>query len=209
MAAAVLNQVYLVTLFGRLNNQTVLNTFMYKLSLVPAAQTVATAYGVINTALNPIHLLQDKFLAVAPDNYHLVRKYVQCIDPVRYAKGEFAVALDGYAGSDANTCNLAAVITRRGEEANRRNVGSLHIPLPDPIGVAEDGEITDATYKGHLGELATEMLNPLQDGLATWKFDPVLFNIKRGIGAPRIPIVGTAVQTSVRVMRRRTVGLGI
>jgi len=204
--------IFLTTFRMTFCGEQLINTYYHRVEANAGGLTINSLSDQMNTVFSAGGGLVATHNALREVACMLDRIDIQMIKPARYVQIPYVKTMPGTHTSTTgilDTPNLAAVITRRGEEANRRNVGSLHIPMPDPIGVATDGEITDATYKGHLGELATEMLNSLQDGMSTWKFDPVLWNFKRGVGSPRIPIVGTAVHPTVRVMRRRAVGRGL
>jgi hypothetical protein len=210
MAIPAVNQKYLLTFVGRLNGQTVLNTFWYDLFTVGPAASVEAVYDVIDAQVFAGGGLQQKFLAVCPDNYTLEQKWIQLIWPTRIMKRVLASNTAGTWLNGADTPNLASVITRRAEIADKHSVSTLHIPLPDPAVILTEGVITNAPYLAALQALAAEMKDDLVGpGAPATTLRPVIFNPAQEAPPSTRYIVQTVVNTTSRVMRRRTVGLGI
>jgi len=210
MAIPSVGQKYLITFVGELCNQKVLNTFWYSLEDVGAAASVNAVYDIIQAQLAIATLLADDFRGACPENYTHQQTWIQAIKPDRIMKRIVNVNLDGTFASTAATANLAAVIERRAEIADRKSVSTLHVPLPEPVDVGVSGIITVAAYKTRLETLATEMLqNITSGGGAPTVLKPVVFNPKPAAPPGNRFVIQTTVQDTVRVMRRRTVGLGI
>lgn len=211
MALTGVNDKYLVTYRGSLCGQTLLSTFWYSLTAAGPIANVDNAYDALLAGMTIAGGLKDDFLGVCPNNYTLDEVWIQKVYDARVMKKVYALALAGSHGVDAPTANLAAVITRRGELANRRNVSTLHCPLPDASIVCTDGLITDAGYKTDLGDLAAEIKKDITPP-APWAgstFKPVVFQPGPPPGPMTNYIVQTVISPQARVMRRRTVGLGI
>jgi len=129
----------------------------------------------------------------------------QMISPSRYAGVGFARNQNGSVlNLGLDITQTSAVLTRRAVIATRRGVSSLHIPL----GVDDttiDAGVLSAAALTNLGAIGNVILNTasLGDGISV---RPVIYH--RGF-APEYHYVETFIaQPQVRIVRRRTVGLG-
>lgn len=208
MGVPAVGQVYLLTLRGEISNQITLNTFMYQCTNVGSAATTQEIVADIITDIKSAAKLVPKFLNVMPTDYQLFQEWVQVISPLRLAKQTFSDGNFGASGLTANTANVAATIERRGDVADRKNVGSLHLVAPDPASIATNGTITLAAYLTAINTLAAQMLVPIVGAVTGANLVPVLFN-PRAPGNPPRRITATIAQNEIRVMRRRTVRVGI
>lgn len=211
MAAPAVGQFYLVTIEGRLANQTTLSTFWYRLAVLGNESNVEQVYSDMNDVIQDADGLADLFARCCPDDWVSPRVWIQCIAPTRLASHKF---VNGDVGGDltAFTANTDAVILRRGEVANRRNVSTLHVPIAVNDTNCDDGVLLVTGVKPKLLELAAQMLVPIAlPGIVPGRMDPVVYNPKPK--PPLVPshalIVSTVVEDTVRVMTRRTVGRGI
>jgi len=100
--------------------------------------------------------------------------------------------------------NVAITITKRTLTAGRRGIGSLHLTGVDPAVVALGEIVTLTTYAALLPLLTAGR----SVGAVTMSVDPGLFNPTR---PPTYfsRLFDAAIQTTTRVMRRRTVRVGI
>jgi hypothetical protein len=190
---------------GLWHGQRTLSTFKYGVSTLIGTPSVGAfasgMFGILNAAGSTIPL----FLGCCPPQYFLNQVLIQTIAPTRVVSSVFAVSSNGTFGMDSSTANLAGVITRRGQLANKKNRGSLHVPLANLDTAISNGTI-GAAYQTALGLLSDDMLlNVNPTGLGTCI--PVLLKSK-GLTSDAIPLVSGIVQLTVRVMRRRTVGVG-
>jgi len=211
MAIPAVGQKYLITIKGVIGNQVTMSTFWYQLENLGPAASVNAVYDVIQAQLAIANLLAFDFRACCPDNWDHTETWIQCVHPDRVMKRVVPINLPGAFPLSAMHTNLAAVIERRAEIADRKSVSTLHVPLPEPSDVGVIGVITDPVYLGKLNDLATEMKQDITSGGgAPTILRPVVFNPK-GLPAPVSNrfIVQTTVMQTMRVMRRRTVGLGI
>lgn len=206
------DDIFLVTFKGECANQTILNTFYYRIDELGTAPlpTDYQAQTILADALTAggADILQTPFINCMPQNYTLSEVWVQKVFPARYRKYVEAEAAEGTIAADALATNLAAVVSRFGIQANRHNIGSLHVgPIPTGSTWQVDGQIT-STYKALLITLGSAMLEVVDLlGSNKIKWVPVLF---AATGTPvHNDIVTTVAQDTVRTMRRRTVGLGI
>jgi hypothetical protein len=207
MADTTVGDIYLCTFRGSLAAQTILNTFAYRVATVDGNPTVSQIYDGLNAALDvAVNGLRSKFLDLMPSNYTSVSSIYQKIAPVRVASKTYEITSPGNFGFTAATANLAGTITRRGEFANRRNVSSLHLPYADQETGLVNG-LVSANWRVVASALETSMRTPVVLAPTSTTMQPVIYN--RGAVPNFSPIVTTFSNTQLRVMRRRTVGLGI
>lgn len=138
-------------------------------------------------------------------NVTLQRVRTQKIAPARSPYTEATIGQQGLWPNPASTGNLAGVITKRGSLGTRKSVGSLHIgPVP------ETGYVN-----GNIGAGYASVLNILYEALAAVftvaasgvSYQMVIYN--RGTIPNWNQIAAHSVQDTVRVMRRRTLRVGI
>lgn len=196
----------LVTLVGRANGQTLMNTFPYRCSTFSGTPTQDAALEALFNALTDENDLVDKFLDCLSSTYELKNVWLQIIRPTRRRKISYAMLDTGTYAAVMDTSNVQASITRFGADANRRNIGGIRLPMPTSPDAMQGGVIA-VDYKEVLVLLASQMIQPVTTvgAVATWI--PQV-----GVPAPSaspIPAVASVAQDTVRVLRRRTVGLGI
>ena len=127
----------------------------------------------------------------------------QPVFPLRLASVTQLIDAAGLNGGTPLPQNIAAVVEKRTPVARRFGIGSMHLA----------GLTVDLTSKGQftagaltqLGDIGTKMVAPVT--VSTGSFKPVLWNVK--VFARATAITGFKAQRTVRVMRRRTVGVGI
>lgn len=201
---AAIGDVMLLSFSGSWHGQRVLNTFYYAITGIVGAPTNAAFQAAFDTAISAGGNLQAKFLACCPVSYTLTERWIQTVAPLRLVKTINASGSPGSSAAPSTTANLAAVITRKGGVANRHNIGSLHVPYGNAdFGMANG--IIGGVQKVAMDALAAQMTQVVTvGGLGTvtpvlW-FKPSILNVA--------PIIQANTQTTVRVMRRRTVGVG-
>jgi hypothetical protein len=151
--------------------------------------------------------LLTRYIAALPSNWFYTDTWYQIIEPMRHRKVQQLGALGpGGSGAEALTQNVSAAITRVGDLAGRRYIGGIRIPLGTDL-PAIDGGKTTAGQETLLRNLADAMkLNVITSGFVA-TFRPQV-GVTRG-GVPSVDLEDAFPQQTVRVMRRRTVGLGI
>jgi len=140
---------------------------------------------------------------------------VQLIHPTRYYKATASVAKAPNAGQVCDTPNIAAVITKKTTLGARKGIGATHIRWV-PADAYSAG-LLEAPYKAGLVTFTALMEEIQFNALTGTGWRPIVLNkeLIPGSTPPKYRIVGgtpitsTMVQDQVRVMRRRTVGLGI
>jgi len=206
MANLTANSKVLVTFVGTIDQQILMNTFVYHLGTVTGTVTVGGFYASLDTLLSAAGGLVQKFLACCPQNYELAYVRYQIIAPIRYAASTVVKNLPGQIAHDATMPNVNAVILRRGELANRQNVSTLHVPAPNDLTSIDNGLIT-AVYTVILQDLADEVLVGISTNAGAVVGEPVIFNRDAPTQVTRI--VEARPEPTARVMTRRTVGRGI
>lgn len=195
----------LVSYVGEMFGQRLLSTFWYQVNTLVGAPNTTTFANALHTFLNAAGGMREKFLACCPPQYNLVATWVQTIEPTRVVKSIYLEAQVGTYAQDANTANLAGVISRRGGLANRKNQSSLHVPMAN-LDPDMSGGTLSAGQLAALEDLsAVVILQAPLSGVGT--AFPIIRN-GTGIGDVS-PILFAAPQDSVRVMRRRTLRVGI
>lgn len=188
-------------------NQVNINTLFWGIGTITgAAPSGEDLYDAMNTKFAGVGELYDKYIAATPDSLFGTLTRFQTIKPQRYVSRTYPSTIQGNLAT-GNQTNLAAVITRRAVLAGRRYIGGVHIPLPDSNAVAVSGVLTNV-YKTVLAALSLKMFQAfnLPVGGSTVDLFPLIYH--RGTGGYS-DVNDAIVQPTVRVMRRRTVGVGI
>lgn len=209
MAAAANGDIFLATMHGLFHNQRTMNTWHYRLDDVQGACTVQDCYAAISEAFRTAATgMIAQFKVCAPNEWSFKEMWYQRVHPVRVQKLIEQLNTGGGSGGPSQITNISAVITRFGEVASRSSRSRLHVPIP-PAAVTA-GALT-FQHAGYLTALAQSCTNLI----------PVLFNVAvltPVIWSPmnedkpfvtNIDVYGAKVETSQRVVRRRTVGVGI
>jgi len=206
MAILSVGDIVMVSIVGSLNNQRTMNTFPYRVSAVTGTPTIQSAANALKNSLTAGGGLVPAYIGCTPSNMLINDLWIQVIRPARFRKEVFAINSAGDSGIAANTSNVAATISRQGELALRRAQGCIHVPLGTTSDAFEDGVLTPS-QKALLDTLASKMnLNIITTGTVV-TYIPLI-----GLppfGNPTVDTYATGTQTTVRVVRRRTVGLGI
>lgn len=194
----------LVSFRGTLFGQRIINTFWYQLSLVTGTPDETAFNNAFHSVLNAPAGCIEKFLDCMPSQYLLNEVWIQKIESFRVVANKYLHSNPGTFSQDTATANLAACITRRGAAASRHNVSSLHLVYPSLDTGALSGSISPAW-----GTAATAFLPFVAQSYVVGSLGTMSPIINNGPGAIAVsPIVMAFLQTTLRVMRRRTLGLG-
>jgi len=196
----------LVTIKGALCGRTTLTTFLYRVSAVAANTDYDQAMTALHGSFAGATQIRPKYVACCPSNWLMDAMWYQIISPLRYHKFAQGVAASGGFGSVANTPNVQGSITRIGEFAGRKYVGGIRVPIGTDDVSCNNGVLT-ANQKSALQGLADAMkLNVITSGVTMTVIPQVGLPAAGGASAD---LYNAFVQDTVRVIRRRTVGLGI
>lgn len=168
-------------------------------SYVTAVQNIAD-----NFRTGPINSWAAAYVAVAPNNWTLVNVRAQVIYPTRGIFRVSAASTPGGYGSGASTTNVTGVITKRTISGKRWGLGRLHL-APLPNGSFGDGVLTGA-YTSLLATLVSYIPQTLVMNSETTALMPILFSINTP--TRQTPVISADLQNTVRVLRRRTLGVG-
>jgi len=212
------NAVCQVTVRSRLFNQVVMNTFMYRLDSAGGVVADGAAFlSDFHDELAGAGQLYELLLDCYSPQVTLINADLQWIDIDRFRKRTFVVGPQGSAGWISTTANLAATVELSGDVADKRGRGVKHIPGLG--GTAVVSGLLDPAVVATLEDFALGATLPVTVGTRT--MTPIVFGRarpsyvnKHGVTVPAIPkayriITNFAVPSTVRVMRRRTVGGGI
>jgi len=195
----------LVSFVGRLFGQRFINTFWYKVRLTSGDPEYAEMAPALNAFLQTAGELKTKWLNCVTNSAEMTQIWVQTVAPQRLRKWSFESIANGAFDGAASTPNVQASITRVGQYAGRQYVGGIRIPIGTGAECSIEGIISNDLYDLMiiLGAAMKEEINVL------------------GGDVTLTPQVGAAgdltdtkdmedflVQTTTRVIRRRTVGLG-
>lgn len=207
MAANVeLGAVLQITFVGRYCGQTTMNTYPHVVTAIP---TPNVTYNAFAEALNVTWQGAGKLISTqrncCPQNWEHVSLWVQQVRSVRMRAAKVPVGLIGmFTETDGLTANVQASIERFGELANRHEIGAVRIPIGTDDSCFDEGEITPAL------KTALE-LHGVQMAATTTSLGVTIKPLV-GLGAPTYPVTlvaGTEVKDTCRVIRRRTVRVGI
>jgi len=207
-----------VTFRGTLFGQTVMNTFHYRLDAAGGVLGTAGAFlDDFNGALDVAGGFYTKYVDCLPPQLSAISADLQWIDRDRFVKRTFSVAAAGTFVHTPTTANLSACIELRANIADRRSIGTKHIP-----GLGGNAVAAGLLTGGLTAQLEAFVAECCLDVAAAGRtMRPIVFGRARlgytdrhGVVHPPIPtsyreIVSGTVQTTARVLRRRTVGLGI
>lgn len=196
---------FLITNVGTLCGQRIMNTWWYTLSVMIGSPNIGSVMDQLETAFIAGAGVDAKFAGCCPDNYALDETWIQPVDPIRYVKKVYARGINGSWGENSNTANVAGVVTRRSVKATRKGVSSLHVPIAAEPSAMANGLVSNA-LKTKLSSLALQMEADITT-LAGHVFTPIVRSGPLPLEAE--PIGSCFAQAQVRIMRRRTVGLGI
>lgn len=204
---AAVGDIFLVTLRMTWLAQQMINTFYWRVATNPAQDLVNQVSNGMDLVLGGSNGLYLRHKALRSLLCSLDRVSIQRIAPSRMVPQEFVKNQAGDVVASVDTGNLAATISRRGSQAKRSDIGSVHIPLPQDPSVYALGSLTPA-YLQKLTDLAAIIQANITTPSGTI-MEPVIYH-PGPEAVPNFSFVGAAFpQSTVRVMRRRTVGLGI
>lgn len=206
----------LMTLTGEYLGQRFMNTFLFRCSAVSGAPNDVVAIDALHTKLSTVNDLFSKYIACLPGdgNIPVVQAWYQIIAPIRFRKVERTIELSAFGDYATNTANVQASIERFSDFAGRKGVGGIRVPIG-----------TQACSDGLLGaailidlEALAEKMNDIQSTTTpavSWVPQVGLPGYTPGDpptpGNPMdsLDCAGASVKPQARIIRRRTVGLGI
>lgn len=212
------NSVCQLTIRSTLFSQTVMNIFHYRLDLAGGVVAAGSAFlSDFNDALQAGGGMFETYINCMPAQVTNIVADLQWVDPDRFVKRTFVVNPLGGFSHVPTTANLASVLELRANIADKRSIGSKH--LPGLGGTAVAGGIVQAALLAQIEEFADQCPLSVPVGVRTMR--PIIFGRARpsytnrhGVVIPAIPksyreVASYVIHNTARVMRRRTVGVGI
>lgn len=205
----------LVTAVGEYLGQRTMTTWLYRVSSVAGSITDVAMADALHTAFtNGTGLLTKYRACCAGDGaWTGVATWYQVVGPVRYRKIQRSLG-DGTGLLSSGTANIQGSITRYGEFGLRSAIGGIRVPISSL-------EVSD----GKLSPEVTALMQALADEMEeTQAVGSPLVTLIPQVGVPgytnatppeRIPVTNSSdlaecvVQDTARVLRRRTLRLGI
>lgn len=185
--------------------QQLLNVLGYRVITQSTEGDVQAEQAGLASQLNAANNLIDKMRACMSNETTVQDVTVQFIRDTRFARTVLEVDAPGTIAEPCATANVACTITKRTEYSGRWAVGAFHIGgLPN---TAYDGGLIDTDYKTVANALGAQLLDNI-GGVGGGLYQPVIIH-PPGTHGGYSALIATETQDTLRVMRRRTVGLGI
>jgi hypothetical protein len=153
--------------------------------------------------------LLGTFLACVSPGVTIEEIWAQRIRPQRMRKSVLTVSIPGTLGTGPGTPNVSAVVTRKSDLGYRSSISNLHLPVPPIIAMYNNNGVWTGAYRTLLDAHAFESYDSITvvgaNGSVTYK--GAIINAPLSVPDHQI-ITAHSINPNVRVMRRRTVGLG-
>lgn len=203
-----INSIVELSFRGTLFNQTMLTVRHYQSSNNQSGVTVADDLNAFLDAVDnggPNDLVTPYLNCCGPE-YVLDEIRAQVVKTLRSVPRPRTVGAAGTFGSVITAQNVSGVITLTTSKAGRSQIGRVHMPAL-PIEAYSGGNIT-GPYSTLLNTLGGELLRTVTVALGGGAYIPVLYHRTLPIPQAGDLIETRTIQTTLRVMRRRTVGVG-
>jgi len=197
-----------VRIVQSLYGQRVLNVLHYRADGNPGTTVnYVTWMNQLSGSLTADDRLVDRMRQCQSNDVLIERIVCQPVYSLRLAGASNGINMTGAYQAAARTPNVAASISKETVFASRKGIGRVQL-AGIPSAVYAEGYITDASYKNLLGDFAAELLysHIVVNGANEVIFTPCLWSPKTA--QTSYDVVGATVRTTVRTMRRRTVGVG-
>lgn len=209
------NSVLAVTYRGLLFDQIVLNVLHYQMQSDSTPTDYQTLVGAMMTNIEANNGQRAKYLACVSSDYTLSGIDVQAVYPTRLvAIPHNYTDQEGLYDAGAFPPNVSAVLEKTTQYASRWGRGSVHLPAI-PLEAVTGGTL-NVEYIQILAELCGNLELGLSLGGVNGTVKPVLYHAatkakgdKPATDTRITQVLSVDPRTTSRVMRRRTVGVGI
>lgn len=193
---------------GLLQFQQTISSFWYQVATAGTAPTVITDLDDLLTKFaTSVTAPYVKYLLCLPSSWSGVRIDAQQITPVRSVARDTDISGAVGARGATESSNLSAVIDKGTDLAGRSQMGSLHLP-----GVAtadQTGGLLENALLTAMSTLGSVMLTNLSGDTYDTLLRPIIPHVKKPMTTTTGDIMTRTIpQRQIRVMRRRTVGVG-
>jgi hypothetical protein len=194
---------------GQVNGQKTLTVLHYEVSAPSAVGDPNLETNLFMAELEPLGSLNiiSTYLSACSSAWTLIETRGQFVGPNRFSYANHPFGLAGSIGSDCRAQNVAGVITKRTLYTGRDQIGSVHMPGV-PVSEYAGGEITAGQITRYLA-IAAKLTQTVVVPTGGGTYIPVLWHRTQQFPSWSNRVQYTIVQPELRVMRRRTVGLGI
>lgn len=204
------NDLLTVSFRGTLFGQRTLTSYGYRVVSSTSTNSDATDLSFFGLAIDggTGNTLLESYLDCCVAGFTINQIWTQKIYPVRSSRNVLTHTEAGAYAADVYTPNVSATITRKTALAGRDQMSTIHIPGP-PLSTQSVAGTWESNYQLMLGihGLASTAQITFTSGTASITVAPCIINAPYGSGLSS-DLVGYEVNPRVRVMRRRTVGLG-
>jgi len=201
------NAIIAFTYRGSLLNQTTLNTVHYRVSNpsnIPTVKEEMEEFIKRFTAVGPNDIL-TAYRQAMPDNFFFRQAVLQPVFPTRYRRVVATLNQQGVT-DPTEVSNVQAAITFNTAKAGRNQIGGIR--LPQTTANAQGGSWIPA-WVNTLEVVGDVFSTLLVAGLGGGSYQPVIFHRSPNANPRWDDIDDFVVQPTTRVIRRRTVGVGI
>lgn len=193
---------------GTLFNQRLLNVRHYEVSVEGTIPGITASLEALMNEIDnggPNDMVTPYLNCCGPE-FVLDELRLQVVKAVRSRPVSRAVGAAGTFGSVVTAPNVSGVITLYTNLATRRGQGALHMP-----GLAVEayagGDLT-APYQVNLQAFATAVTQTISPAVGGGTYVPVIYHRDLTGALAGDAIINFTIQDTLRVMRRRTVGVG-
>lgn len=204
------NDVYQVLMVGRCLQQLIILTHYYRVVTfdvgVTDDQIRDTLLTKVRAGAGGSDILESKYLDCMPSNYVLTYIQSQKVSVGRRRAAQATRGTPGTVADSATTANLASTITLTTELAGRNQQATKHVgPLPNGSDQFEDGLI-NPLYGALLSAFRARLLTGVVDIPLSLQLAPCIYHKPGPVFST--DVIDGSIGDTVRVMRRRTVGVG-
>jgi len=207
MASLPISSVIEVTYLGTLCGQRVMNTLHYRVTTPSTMVTVQEEMAQLATRFTDIGAndILTKYRLCVPESMVINSVVLQPVYFTRYRKFTYPVNKVGLS-DPTEVPNIQAAITFWTEFSGRDQVGGVRIPASYQLAASGYWQ---AAYTQVLEDLADFITTIIIVTVGGGVYAPVIYHRKEDHVPKSDDIKGYIIQPQTRVLRRRTVGLGI
>lgn len=201
------NDIVQVSYRGTCLGQRIMLVTSWRVTATASINSVATDLQSVVSRFNQ-NLAGDPrptYLACMGQNYTLNEVRAQRIYPTRSRFETATPSVIGTIAEDVTAVNVAGVVTRVTADAGRSQVANSHLGPPPPTRYSQ-GAVTIG-YATVMSAWAATWNANLFTTIPVIDLAPTIFH-RASVTPKWSDIIGSRVQTTLRTMRRRTVGLG-